>query len=240
MLTSPGTPPAKRTYDARSRRERAEQERADTRDRVLDAARQRFLAHGYAATKMIDIADEAGVAIASVYRAARSKAELIEMVLQRATTGDDPAQQLSSSPLAHPAYPPIAAEPDPQQQVRMITDRIAEVLDRVAPLWSVLRDAAGVDATAAAAMTTALQRRAASLEVAVSLLPEDRLRESPAESVDTLWALSSPETYMMLRSARGWSHTRYRDWLRRSLLVQLLIPVPPEPVHHPREERRRP
>lgn len=225
MLMRPENPPAKRSYDARSRRGRAEQERADTRDRVLAAARQRFLADGYAATKMVDIADEAGVAIASVYRSARSKAELIEMVLQRATVGDDPEQQRGSSTPARPAYPPIAAEPDPQQQVRMIADRIAGALDRVAPLWAVLRDAAGVDATAAAAMTAALQRRAASLEVAVGLLPEPRLRVSPADSVDTLWALSSPETYMMLRSVRGWSHTRYRDWLRRTLLIQLLTPV---------------
>jgi len=59
---------------------------------------------------------------------------------------------------------------------------------------------------------------------AVGLLPQAALGESPGESVDTLWALSSPETYLMLRSVRGWTHRRYRDWLRRTLLLQLLAP----------------
>ena len=74
----------------RSRQHRAEQERADTLDRVLAAARSRFLSQGYAGTKMLDIAAEAGVALASVYRAGRSKAELIEMIVERTNAGGDP------------------------------------------------------------------------------------------------------------------------------------------------------
>lgn len=227
-----GPPTAKRGYDARSRRERADLERADTRERVLAAARARFLADGYAATKMLDIAAEAGVAIASVYRAGRSKAELIEMIL--AATGDDPGQapnqSLTFAALNSPQYPLIAAEPDPAQQVRMIADRVAGVLDRIGPLWNVFRDAASVDAHAAATMRAMLDRRAAAFEIAVALLPAQRLRVSRGECVDTLWALSGPETYLMLREIRGWSQRRYRDWLRRTLLVQLLTPPtdPPE------------
>ncbi|MGH3265328.1 MAG: hypothetical protein ACRDNS_25410, partial [Trebonia sp.] len=77
-------------------------------------------------------------------------------------------------------------------------------------------------ARAAATMHAMLEQRAAAFDVAVALLPRQRLRASPRESADTLWALSSPETYLMLRSNRGWSHRRYRDWLRRTLLLQLL------------------
>lgn len=223
---NPGEPPSQRSYDAHSRRERAAQERRDTRERVLAAARRQFLANGYAATKMVDIAEEAGVAIASVYRAGRSKAELIEMILELDSVGDEP---MSKPPTfaapERPEFPLIAAEPDPQQQVLMIADRIAGVLGRMAPLWTVLRDAASVDPRAAAMMHAILGHRAASFEVAVGMLPKHRLRESPAESVDTLWALSSPETYLVLCSVRGWSHRRYQDWLRRTLLIQLLAPT---------------
>lgn len=236
VLTSNDTGQAsgKRGYDARSRRHRAEQERADTRDRVLAAARTRFLSEGYAGTTMLDIAAEAGVAIASVYRAGRSKAELIDMILELATAGGDPEgspdQPRAFAALAPLQYPLIAAQPDPQQQVQMIADGIAVVMERVAPLWNVLRDAAGVDAGAAATMGAMLERRAAAFEVAVGLLPQRRLRVSRRECVDTLWALSSPEMYLMLRTIRGWSHRRYRDWLRRTLQVQLLAPPndPPE------------
>lgn len=223
-------PSAKRSYDARSRRQRAEQERADTRGRVLAAARARFLADGYAGTKMLDIATEAGVAIASVYRAGRSKAELIEMILELAIAGDDrdgsPDQRPTIAALGPPRYPQIAAAAaDPEQQVQMIADRITGVLDRIGPLWTVLRDAASVDAGAAATMHSILERRAASYEVGVDLLPKARLRASRRESIDTLWALTSPETYLMLRTVRGWSHRRYRDWLRQTLLLQLLTPT---------------
>lgn len=235
LPTPSGPPAAKRGYDARSRRGRAELERADTRQRVLAAARARFLADGYTGTKMLDIAAEAGVAIASVYRAGRSKAELIEMIL--ATTGDDldqaSNQSVTFAALNPPQYPLIAAEPDPAQQVRMIADRIAGVLERIGPLWTVFRDAAGVDARAAATMRAVLDRRAAAFEIAVALLPAQRLRVSRRECVDTLWALSSPEMYLMLRSIRGWSQHHYRDWLRQTLLVQLLTPQPDTAEHNP-------
>ncbi len=229
MLTRRSPPPVKRDYNADSRRARAGQERADTRGRVLAAAERRFLADGYRTTKMVDIASEAGVAIASVYRSGRSKAELIETILELATTGNDPNQApnqpLTFATLPPPQYPLIAAEPDPQQQVQMIADRIADVLDRVGPLWTVLRDAASVDAGAAATMRAMLDRRAAAFEIAVGLLPAHRLRVGPRESIDTLWALSSPETYLMLRTIRGWSQGHYRDWLGRTLLIQLLTPT---------------
>lgn len=233
MSTPSGPPAEKRGYDARSRRERAELERADTRQRVLVAARARFLADGYTGTKMLDIAAEAGVAIASVYRAGRSKAKLIEILLEQATTGSDPDQLHTLSGLEPPQYPNIAAETDPDQQVKMIADRIADTLDRMGPLWTVLRDAASVDTGAATTRRALLERRATAFEVAVGLLPAQRLRTNPLDSVDTLWALSSPEMYLMLRSIRGWSHHHYRDWLRQTLLVQLLTPQPDTAEHNP-------
>jgi AcrR family transcriptional regulator len=235
MSTGNGPVPATRSYDARSRRTRAELERAATHERVLAAARVRFLADGYTGTKMLDIAAEAGVAIASVYRSG-NKAELIEMLLEQAATGRRPDQLQTFAALEPPRYPDIATEPDPDQQVRMITDRIADSLDRMGALWTVLRDAASVDTGAATTLRASLERRAAALEVGVSLLPAQRLRTNPADSVDTLWALSSPETYLMLRSLRGWSHHHYQDWLRQTLLVQLLTPATTPPRTPPTEE----
>lgn len=104
----------------------------------------------------------------------------------------------------------------------MMADLAAESADRVGLLWRVLRDAASVDAHAAETMRASLDRRGVSFEIVVGLLPAEQLRASPGETVDTLWALTSLETYLMLRTVRGWSHDRYRDWLRRTLLTQLL------------------
>src|SRR5262245_36196838 len=79
----------KRGYDARRRRERAETERRATRRRVLDAAARLFVAKGYTATTIADIAREAGVAVQSVYKAGQSKAELLQAVVDLAVAGDD-------------------------------------------------------------------------------------------------------------------------------------------------------
>src|SRR6187431_35432 len=85
----------KRAYDATRRRERAEEERRATRRRVLDAAHRLFVANGYTETTMAGIAREAGVALQSVYKAGRSKAELLHMVVDRAVAGDDEAVMIA-------------------------------------------------------------------------------------------------------------------------------------------------
>ncbi|WP_187271896.1 TetR/AcrR family transcriptional regulator [Aeromicrobium terrae] len=216
----------KRAYDATRRRERASQQRSETRDRVLAAAEERFLADGYAGTRMTEIAATAGVSLATVYAAGRSKGELIQQVIQRATAGvpsDDPLEEPPEFDAAgRPALRHIAAENEPERQVELIADRISGVLERISPLWAVLRDAASVDETAATSLENSLKRRLVSLRAAIGMIPGERLRGDLREATDTLWALSSPEIYLMLRTSRRWSHARYRAWLRETLRVQLL------------------
>ncbi|HEX4175708.1 MAG TPA: helix-turn-helix domain-containing protein, partial [Acidimicrobiales bacterium] len=86
---SSGSARPKRQYDARRRRERAAEERRATRTKVLEAATRLFVAKGYTATTMADIAREAGVAMQSVYTAGRSKADLLSAAVERAVAGDD-------------------------------------------------------------------------------------------------------------------------------------------------------
>ncbi|MGV7529729.1 TetR/AcrR family transcriptional regulator, partial [Mycobacterium kansasii] len=65
--------PARR-YDSTQRRQQAQQNRA----RVLQAARQRFLAQGYAATKIAEIARDAGVSVETVYKTFATKAGVLK------------------------------------------------------------------------------------------------------------------------------------------------------------------
>src|SRR3974390_2602982 len=92
----PSTP--KRPYDARRRRERAEEERRATQLRVVEAARRLFLARGYLATTMADGPREAGVALQSVYKAAQSKADLLHLIVDLAVAGDDQDVMLLERP----------------------------------------------------------------------------------------------------------------------------------------------
>lgn len=206
----------RRRYDARSRRERAIVERQATRAQVLAAARRLFLAQGYTATKMIDIAKEAGVALASVYRAGSSKADLVGALIVDESTVDPGGRRET------PQFPQVAAETDPVKQVEVIADLAADVLERVAPLFDVLRDAAAVNDRAGQILQAEREHRAASFRVAVALLPQDRLRHGADEAADTLWMLCDPHNYLMLRTSRQWSAHRYRDWLRHTLPLQVL------------------
>ena len=210
----------KRPYDARRRRERAEAERRATRLRVVEAARGLFLTRGYVATTMADIARDAGVALQSVYTAAQSKADLLHLVTDLAVAGDDQEVML----LERPSFAAVAAETNAEQQVEMIAGLIAATLQRLAPVWVAYREAAAVDAKAAANLAAAHQRRHETFAGLIQQLPEHRLRRPRDESTDTAWAIGSIDVYLLLHSIRGWDGTHYAEWLSRTLVDQLLTP----------------
>src|ERR1700693_4085436 len=60
-----------------------------TRARIIAAAAQRFLAHGYAGTTMRAVALDAGVALPTVELAFRTKARLLKAAIDVAIAGDD-------------------------------------------------------------------------------------------------------------------------------------------------------
>jgi AcrR family transcriptional regulator len=220
ILLSIGETGPKRAYDATRRRERAEEERRATRRRVVEAATRAFVAKGYTATTMAEIAREAGVALQSVYTAASSKAELLHLVVDRAVAGDDEEVLVHNRQV----YAEIAAEPSAEEQVRMIAGLIATIQERSAPVQAAYREAAAVDPKVAASVEAAHRRRHESFTAIIRMLPAHRLRRSAEESTDTMWAIGSSEVFLLLRNVRGWDAGRYRDWLSRTLVDQLLLP----------------
>ncbi len=214
------SPTTKRPYDARRRRERAQEERRATRLRVVEAARGLFLTRGYVATTMAAIAQEAGVALQSVYTAGQSKADLLHLVADLAVAGDDQEVML----LERPSFAAIGDEPSPERQVQMIAALIAATMERLAPVWVAYREAAAVDSKAAANLAAAHRRRLETFAGMVRMLPERRLRRSPEQTTDTLWAIGSIDVFLLLSSIRGWDPVQYSEWLSRTLVDQLLVP----------------
>jgi AcrR family transcriptional regulator len=208
----------KRPYDARRRRERAQQERHATRRRVLDAAARLFVARGYVATTMADIASEAGVALQSVYKAAPSKADLLHLVVDLAVAGDDEDVMI----VDRPSFTAIDAETDPRRQVHRFADLIASTQERSAPVQAAYREAAAVDESVAASLAAAHQRRIETFTTVIGLIPRRHLRRPVGESAETAWAIGSPEVFLLLRKLRGWDASHYRRWLRATLVEVLL------------------
>jgi AcrR family transcriptional regulator len=214
------TATTKRPYDARRRRERAEEERRATQLRVVEAARKLFLAKGYVATTMAEIAKEAGVALQSVYSAGQSKADLLHLVSDLAVAGDDQPVML----LERPGFAAAARQSDPERQVEMMADLIAATLERLAPVWVAYRQAAAVDAKAAANLAAAHQRRHETFAAMVGTLPKQRLHRSAEETTNTAWAIGSIDIFLLLRSILGWNALQYKHWLRQTLVHQFLAP----------------
>jgi AcrR family transcriptional regulator len=208
----------RRGYDARRRRARAEQERTATRRRVLDAAARLFVANGYTATTVADIAREAGVALQSVYKAGQSKPELLHTVLVLAIAGDDDDVMLAD----RAAFTAIGEETDPQRQVQRFADLIAQIQERSGPLQAAYRQAAAVDATVAASLAEENRRRLATYTTVVGMIPRRYLRRPVEASAETAWVIGSPETFLLLRHQLGWDAAHYRRWLRETLVTALL------------------
>ena len=55
-------------------------------------------------------------------------------------------------------------------------------------------------------------------------IPESKLRRSWEDSTDTAWAIGSIDVFLLLQS-RGWDAARYADWIRDTLVAQLLAPA---------------
>lgn len=215
---SSGPAPPKRQYDARRRRERAAEERRATSTRVLEAATRLFVAKGYTATTMADIAREAGVAMQSVYTAGRSKADLLSAAVERAVAGDDQEVMVHE----RPAVTLMAEEPDPIRQMQMTAAFVRDIQERSEPMQVAYREAAAVDVKVAAAVEAAHRRRRETVGFLIAAMPADRLRHPPEECADTVWAVASTETLRLLRTVLGWSWPEVEAWLARTFEDLLL------------------
>ena len=210
-----------RGYDARSRRERGATSRLETRRRVLVAARELFLARGYAATTVADIARAAGVAAATIYATPLTKRQVLLAIRDIDLAGnDDPVPLIEQSWTAE-----VAEEPDPERQLARWVHHQCLITDRAEPIIDVLRQAAAVDPQLAADYAEDQRRRYVTQSAMVALLTRWQPRPEHAGSVaDALWTLISPLTYQQLRTERGWTGDEIEQWLVHLMRTAVFVP----------------
>ncbi len=198
----------RRAYDATRRRQAAEA----TRRSILEAARGLFLERGYAAATMPAIARAAGVALDTVYAAVGRKPALFRLLVELAISGaQDPV------PAEERDYVrAIRAEPDAGRKLEIYAAALRPIHRRLAPLFLVLQAAAPQDEGLRALWREISERRAANMRLlARDLEAAGGLREdlSVEDVADTIWALNSPEIYLLLVEQRGWAAERFQRWL---------------------------
>jgi AcrR family transcriptional regulator len=206
-----------RTYDNSGRAAQA----LRTRRRVIAAAHELLLEQGYAATTISQIARRAGVSAETVYKAFGSKAALTKQVYDVALAGDDELVPMRD----RPEIQAMLAEPDPRQKVASYAALARQLGARLGPLLAVLLGARATDPDLDAfARTTADERLAGTTALVGHLADVGALRRGldPERARDLLWALISPELYLLLVVERGWPPERYERWLAGAIAAELL------------------
>lgn len=203
----------------RSRTRRADKAQA-THDRIVSAAARLFLERGYVQTTIEAIAQEADVAVETVYARFRNKTNLMIAVKDTAVTegGHIPLEQ-------RPELEALAAETDQQRQVELAAALSRGMLERISPIYATLRDAAAADDKLRAQVADEIARRRKFQRTIVKLISVPRpLREglSLERAADTYSALANPEVYLLLTRHHRWSAERYEAWLADSLRHLLL------------------
>ena len=200
-----------------------EQQAADTRRAVVEAARELFAAKGWAATGMRDIAAEADVAVETIYAHFSSKRGVLRAVGGRAVVGDDarcrsPNVRSSSR----------SARARRAARVRAAASLLTAVQVRTAPIAKLLRQAAPSDAAIDEMLRSTRERQRAT-----SPQPSTLLIGRPPTPVerDGVWAIPSPEVYLLLVEDSGWTPERTRHGSQTRSSASFRAPDPRRKRH---------
>ncbi|GLY66387.1 TetR/AcrR family transcriptional regulator [Amycolatopsis taiwanensis] len=198
---------------------------AANRTKMLAAARELFTTRGYAQTTMKAIADQAGMAVQTLYFTFATKRAILSELLDVEIAGD-------TEPIAtmdRPWFAAAVAAP-PAEQIRLQVAEAGTIYARVSPLLEVIRSAAATDPELAELWRTNItQRHLVQLRLAEALATKTHLRAgiTVARAAEVALAVLAPETYWLLVHERGWTNAEWESWATDALTLQLLPTGPP-------------
>ena len=126
----------------------------------------------------------------------------------------------------------LAAETDQRRQLQIAAALSRRMLERISPVYAVLRDAAATDDILSEHLAAEIDRRRAfqrALIERVGARGPLRKRLTTAQAAETYSALANPDLYLLLTTHHHWSADDYQAWLADSL-ERLLLPKPIDPA----------
>jgi AcrR family transcriptional regulator len=186
-----------------------EQRAAETRAALIAAARRLFLARGWAGTGMREVAAEAGVATETLYSHFSSKRVLLRAALDVGVVGDDRPVRLAERPEFVAIGRGRRAE-----RLAAAANVLTSIQQRTATFSGVLREAASTDEEIAAMLHELRERQREDTADAIELLLGRP--PTPVER-DGVWAIVSPEVFLLLVDGSGWSAEQYEAWIAQTL-----------------------
>ena len=211
MPTKSSAAETTRRYESPMRARRAQ----ETRAAVMAAAAELFTINGWAGTGMRDVAKAAGVATETVYSHFSSKRMLLQAVIDVAVVGDDEqvavAQRAEFAALGHGSR---------HERIAGAAALIRGANERTAAYAGVIREAAPGDEQIAEVLAATRARQRQDVEAGLALLIG---RAPTTEETDEVWALMSPEVYLLLVDTAGWTPDAYEAWM--ATLLERTLPI---------------
>ncbi len=193
----------------------------ETRRSIVSAATRLFVEDGYGSTTINAVAEAAGVSRKTVFTAVGGKLDLLKLTLDWSVAGDDQAVALSD----RAAIRKLMDQPDSRGVLSGLVALLVAIGTRVAPLYVALEVAGSMDPAARDLVEESQRRRLDDAHKVVR-----RLRDLDAltthityqEAVDVVWLAMDPAIFDRLVRVRGWTSSRFEEWLVDTLCRQLL------------------
>ena len=188
---------------------------AATRAEVVSAARRLFATQGYTSTSIQQVADEAGVAVQTVYSSVGSKGAL---VLALNDLIDDEAGVAEAAAA-------VASASDPAEMIAAGVRLTRQLNERCGDLLGVLLSAQAAEPDVAAAVADGMRRHRAGLaELCAGLGARNVLAPGMTveSATETLVLMTAPSSWRELTEEAGWSFDEAEAFLVRSLTTLIL------------------
>ncbi|MFG2867339.1 TetR/AcrR family transcriptional regulator [Streptomyces sp. NPDC048338] len=194
----------------------------ETRRRIIEAAGALFIEQGYGATKLQEIADRAGVAVQTIYFVFRNKPSLLKELVDVAIAGDDePVPTMD-----RPWFTEVTTAPTAEAALAALTAGTRGTLERVAAISEMVRAAAAANPEIRELWPDQADPRYAVISEAAKSLtgkPGAHPAVPVEEAADILYAVLSPELFLVFTRDRAWPPARWERWAYRTLRSQLLV-----------------
>lgn len=196
-----------------SRRDRA----ARTKARIIEAAYSLFTQHGYEATTMQAVADEAGVAVQTVYFTFRTKAGLLAAIESRAVgSGEEGPDWLEQRRRE------LLGERNASNVVALWVAATAAVLNRITAFVALLGASLPMDTDAIALRDRERDRWFQTLIDRVAALGSLRPDLTHSRALDVARALVRVEAYQEMTRRWQWTDQEWIEWMTGVLTRELL------------------
>jgi AcrR family transcriptional regulator len=184
-----------------------------TKRRILDTAKEQFLAKGYVGTTLDAVAAAAGVSPQTVYNVVGGKAKLLKAVYDVTLVGDDEPVPLAD----RPEFRRVRDAPSAEAALTAYAAMGRLIWERVGPLVAVATaQAAAGDRDLREFVETIQGERATGVHHLVrDLAGRFGLRPglTVGRATDIVWVLFAPEMIDRLVGQRGWTWSAYTEWI---------------------------